>query len=481
MIPLLLLALAAGDVVVPAGQTLTLTEDLVLSGADRLDVQGSKSERCTIVGNGHSIRTAENWAGRIVITFCDLRGLGAPTVPALAVRAAGQGEVILRYGVFDACSSISLRTDGNSAARIVGCVFQENATVAVDKAREKSLPIIVASGSSTEPKAFLANRVYKSHLQIDGPNWRIGGDTDDESNLLIGWRSGIFATGPGTVVKNNYIHVLMPRTPEFPWWSQVASFTTARGALAENNVIRDGEWIVQFVEGEFRNNVICDINDHNFLRNGSTGRIHHNIFFAGRPDHPPGSQAGCIFVVYPPKDKEEGAEIFNNVFDANGVLNVPGVEVNPGGFVKAIRNNAFVRFNHQEKYVGHPQAMIRPKWDEPLTTPLPERLGYLDYNLYFSPGAKSHRLYALGVAGKAEKDAGFGKHDLVEADPKFKGPLPDVFPFEDADIQAGKVTVSQMLARFREIYTPEAGSPLIGAGDPADGAGTDIGAVPSKK
>jgi hypothetical protein len=291
----------------------------------------------------------------------------------------------------------------------------------------------------------------------------------------------VFATGAGTVVKGNYIHVLMPRTAEFPWWSQVASFTTARGALAEDNVIRDGEWIVQFVEGEFRNNVICDINDHNFLRNGSTGRIHHNIFFAGKPDHPPGSQSACIFVVYAPKEKEAGVEIFNNVFDANGVLNVPGVEVNPNGFVKSVRNNAFVRFNHQEKYIRHEQAMFSAQWEEALSTPPPNRLGYLDYNLYFSPGAKTHRLYALGVVGKAEKDDGFGKHDLVEVDPKFKGPLPSVFPFEDEDIKAGKVTVSQMLARFREIYAPAEGSPLLGAGDPADGPGTPIGPIPPGK
>jgi hypothetical protein len=121
--------------------------------------------------------------------------------------------------------------------------------------------------------------------------------------------------------------------------------------------------------------------------------------------------------------------------------------------------------------------MIRPHFQEPLTTPAPARLGYSDYNLYYSPQAKSHRVYGLGVAGKSEKDEGFGKHDLVEVDPKFKGPLPDVFPFDDADIKAGKVTVSRMLARFREIYSPAEGSPLIGAGDPADGAGTNIGAV----
>ncbi|MBV8882247.1 MAG: hypothetical protein JO332_19985, partial [Planctomycetaceae bacterium] len=385
MLTLLLLALAAGDTVLEAGQTLALTQDLVLSGSDSLDVRGTGNARCTIAGNGHSIRTTEQWTGRVRVSFCDLRGLGNVRAHALDTRGAGGSDVALDGCLFDQSSSLSLRTDGDSSARLTNCTILDNSTVAVDKAREKSLPVVIARGTSAAPKVFQGNRVYKSHLEIDAPNWLIA------DNLLIGWRSGIFAYGAGTVVKGNYIHTLMPRTEEFPWWSQVASFTSARGALAEHNVIRDGEWIVQFVEGEFRHNVVCDINDHNLLRNGSTGRIHHNIFFAGKPEHPPGSQSACIFVVYAPKREETGAEIFNNVFDANGILNVPGIEVGPRGFVKSVRNNAFLRFNHQDKYVRHAQAMYSPLWEEAPTTPPPNRVGYIDYNLYFNPTAKSHR------------------------------------------------------------------------------------------
>src|SRR6185295_11602181 len=360
MIALLLLALAAGDTVVEAGKTLTLTEDLVLAGGDGLDVRGTADQRCTIAGNCHSIRTAEKWTGRIRVNACDLKGLGSP---ALDLKGSGRAAILLENCDLDACGPVHLRTDDEAEARISNSLIRENSTVGVDKAREKSFPVVVARGGSKSPKQFLGNRVYKSHLEIDAPGWLI------KDNLLIGWRSGVFAYGAGTVVSDNYIHVLMPRTDVFPWWSQVASFTTARGALAEHNVIRDGEWIVQFVEGEFRDNVVCDINDHNFLRNGSTGRIHHNIFFAGKPDHPPGSQSACIYVVYAPKNGEAGTEIFNNVFDANGVLNVPGVEVNPNGFVKTVRNKAFVRFNHQEKFVRSGQAMFRPQWEEALSSP----------------------------------------------------------------------------------------------------------------
>jgi hypothetical protein len=281
----------------------------------------------------------------------------------------------------------------------------------------------------------------------------------------------------------------MPRSAEFPYWSQVATFTTARGAMAEHNVIRDGEWIVQFVEGEFHHNLICDINDHNLLRNGSAGRIHHNIFVAGRPDHPPGSQSGCIFIVYAPKDGQTGAEIFNNTFDAGDVLNIPGIEVNPGGLVKSLRNNVFFNFPHGEKYGKSGQAMVRPVWTEPLTDPAPVALGYADYNAFFSPKAKVKKNYALSVAGKTErKDAGFALNDLPrggardeQVDPKFKGPIPTAFVFDDKEIKSGAVTVSKILAHYRDLYSPGPGSPLIDAGDPADGEGTDIGAVDAGK
>ena len=63
--------------------------------------------------------------------------------------------------------------------------------------------------------------------------------------------------------------------------------------------------------------------------------------------------------------------------------------MNPKGFVKSLRNNAFVRFAHQEKFGRSEQAMIRPHFEESLTTPPPSRLGYSDYNLYHSPAAKS--------------------------------------------------------------------------------------------
>jgi hypothetical protein len=133
--------------------------------------------------------------------------------------------------------------------------------------------------------------------------------------------------------------------------------------------------------------------------------------------------------------------------------------------------------------------MIRTIWNDEPAEEKPARLGYADYNLFFNPGARSRRTYLLSVSGKTErKDAGFARNDIPrggrideQADPRFKGPIPKAFPFADDDIKARKIGVSKMLAFYREAYTPAAGSPLIGAGDPADGEATNIGAVGSSK
>src|SRR5436305_1089869 len=172
----------------------------------------------------------------------------------------------------------------------------------------------------------------------------------------------------------------MPITNEFPYYSQVSTFSTSKGAIGEHNVIRDGEWIVRFVEGEFRYNLITDIIDHDLMQNGSAGRIHHNLFVAGRSKSRPGSMSAHIAVIYPPKVPGEGIEIFNNVFDGGGWMDVPAVEVSAGAFVKSVRNNVFCNFAHKNRYYKGPQGVIRPGWNDKATDGKPARLGYADYN-----------------------------------------------------------------------------------------------------
>src|SRR4029078_3327671 len=118
--------------------------------------------------------------------------------------------------------------------------------------------------------------------------------------------------------------------------------------------------------------------------NGSNGRIHHNLFLAGTSDSRQGSMGACIGVSSHPKSPGEGIEVFNNVFDGGGRLDVPGIEVSPGAFVKSVRNNVFYNFAHKDRYFKGPQAMIRPSWNDETKEEKPARLGYADYNLFFN-------------------------------------------------------------------------------------------------
>ena len=61
------------------------------------------------------------------------------------------------------------------------------------------------------------------------------------------------------------------------------------------------------------------------------------------------------------------------------------------------------------------------------------------------------------------------------------GPLPEAVGRSLVEHQVVERVVSQMLEFYRNAYTPADGSPLIDAGWPNDGPGTDIGAVEAGK
>lgn len=487
----------AEAIVVAAGETHSLSADLVLRGDDVLRIEGTAEKPATLRGNRHRLLAEEKWSGSVQIKHCRIVELGGlpkrdaanlvsgPGPNAIDLKVAGKGTVAIEYCTFDGCAAVRLQLDGSSAAKFCFNTVLESTVVATSKDVDKSGDAFHAAGNSPEPKLFQGNFIPRGKVVIRGANWLIGGDTDAESNLFLGLRIGVNVEGKGTVVRGNYFHLRMPINEEFPYWSQVSVVTTGRDVVCEHNVIRDGEWIVRFVAGEFRYNVISDIIDHDLMQNGSNGRIHHNLFLAGTSDSRPGSMMGCIAVIYPPRNGDEGIEIFNNVFDGGGRLNVPAIEVASGAVVKSVRNNVFTNFAHSDQYYKRPHGMIRTTWNYESTKETPPRLGYADYNLFHSPLAKTPRNYLLSVKDKTVRtDAGFGLNDVPrggklneQAEPKFVGPLPKAFPFADEEIRDRKVGVSKMLAFYAAAYSPAKDSPLIGSGDPADGKSTNIGAI----
>lgn len=303
----------------------------------------------------------------------------------------------------------------------------------------------------------------------------IGGESDDEGNILVGMRIGIFAVGDKTSVKGNYLHQVLPVSEEHPYWSQVSTFSSK--SLAAHNVIREGHWVCRGIEGEFRHNLVLEAHGHNHLQIGKA-RVHHNIFARGSrtPDRlgtkvkiPAVSSINEVYA-------SDGFEVWNNTFDGEG-LSVGAIELSADSFMPSLRNNVFFNFTTSR--------IVGPAYNEKTTSPGPARLGYADYNLFFNPLSPNCVNYAVSVQGKAERrDDGFARNDVprqgrvnAQIDPRFKGPIPDGFPFADEEIKAAKVSVSRILAFYRDAYSPAESSPLINAGDPADGKGTWIGAI----
>lgn len=463
---------------------LGVSEHLVLSGDDVLEVRGTKEKPCRIDANGQQIKTTSDWRGWIKVNHCEFRGLGSAKLAALDLAAYGAGDkIVIENSAFHACGAIHLANNDNSGTIFRNNIVHANSMVPVTNLPSESPPGFRATGRSPARKLLQGNQVFRSVVLFENTgNWLVGGDKDEDANLFIGMRASLSIFNSTDVrVRGNYIHTEIPSFR----WSQVHAFSTnasCPGLIAEHNIIRHGQWVVRGLTGEFRYNLVLDADAHNFIV-GPAGRchIHHNIFARYCTVDP--NLNSSIAVIY----KADDIQIYNNTFDGGGKdlarrWHVPAIEVGPNAFLASLRNNVF--FNHPTRFANG-SATVRPGFTEKQTSPGPPRLGYADFNLFYNPDAAEKRNYALSVAGKTERiDAGFARNDLpaggardAQADPKFKGPIPDRFPFPDADLISRKVTVPQILAVYRDAYSPAAGSPLVNAGDPSDGPRLYIGAV----
>jgi hypothetical protein len=481
-------AAAAASRTLQPGQVLGISESIVLSGDDVLEVKGTAEKPCRIDANGQQIRTAANWKGRIKVSHCEFRGLGGSKLAALDLTASGKGDrIVIESSQFHACGAIHLRNEDESGTVFRNNTIRATSMVPVTNLPSESPPGFHATGPSPARKLFQGNRVDKSVVLFESArNWLIGGERDEHANVLVGMRASLSIHRCADVtVRGNYIHTDIPSYR----WSQVHTLAVVPpcpGLVIEHNVLRHGQWVVRGLAGQFRYNLVLDADAHNFIIGPSEDtHIHHNVFARYCTVDP--NLNSTIAVIYKAKD----VRIYNNTFDGGGKelarrWHVPVIEVGPEAFLTSLRNNVF--FNHPTRFASG-TATVRPGFGEKKTTPGPPRLGYADYNLFFNPDAAEQDNYALAVKGKTERiDAGFAQHDVpaggakdAQVDPKLSGPIPRRFPFRDDDILERKVTVAQILAHYRKAYAPAGGSPLLGAGDPADGRGSYIGAVGAGK
>jgi len=99
-----------------AGDVLGISEHLILSGDDVLDVRGTATKSCRIDANGQQIKTTAEWRGWIKVNYCEFRSLGSAKLAALDLAAFGQGDkIIIENSAFHACGPFTFPTTTTQA------------------------------------------------------------------------------------------------------------------------------------------------------------------------------------------------------------------------------------------------------------------------------------------------------------------------------------------------------------------------------
>ncbi len=271
-------------------------------------------------------------------------------------------------------------------------------------------------------------------------NWLVGDDGSDptKDNVCIGARVGLFFdSGCSSMhLRHNYLHHIY-----FGGWSQGACCEQGAFAsmLVEHCIIMGGSWPNRYVGGEFRYNLVMGFgNDEGLVwTNAPNGYVHHCVFYAY-----PGR--GQIFDPY----TFTGIRLLNNTFDganqdqsgANSIW-----QLFDGGFTG--HSNLFYRGVAPGVSLGGATVLDA------------------DYNGFFL------------VHTPFYSDSRTPAHDINGSDPKLTNPLTTSIAYDESQVWKRTLTVSQILAVYRTRYTPLAGSPLLGAGDPNPVPGNFIGAI----
>ncbi|HEX3695385.1 MAG TPA: right-handed parallel beta-helix repeat-containing protein [Polyangia bacterium] len=429
-------------------KTVELSADVVLTGATGYELTGTAAGRIRLNGNGHRILSmGDNVSGPLTLKYVDLFNVVDSTSainPGINVTTSG--AVTIENSIIDSTGTVQLTINGTAPASIRGNTFRSNMRQPLGQepgpagAPGYSFPAFTVNGSSMGAKVFAGNNVGAGWAAFENAsNWLVGGDTDADSNVLIGPRVGIFMeNSKNSQVRRNYSHHVFRGG-----WSQGSNFELGGSStiVVEHNVIRDSSWPVRGVGCEFRYNLVVQAGHEWLWADHSNSYIHHNLFVGGDND------IAGILGIYTPK----GVRIVNNTFDAqNGPIVVTAVLV--GDAEMTLNSNLIMNV---------PKAPTVSLKTGTLTA---------DYNLFFNPQTTNY------------SDNRKPAHDLGgtngEVNPMLKSPPPtSPFDIDDSAIWQRTTTVGQILKIYRTNYTPQTGSPAIDAGDPAGGAGNDVGAI----
>lgn len=442
------------DPVPSHANTVNLTSDLVLTGNTNLDWSDA-----IVRGNGHTVTAASGYSGKINIHDSFVTGL-ASFDNKVGINVTTSGGVDISGSIFEATAPLRLVANGSAPISLTGNELRSTNYVTYVSADPTRSPILDISGNTSGAKVMQGNNIGAGIVLITGMSgWQIGGLHDSEGNVLVGPRCVVVLDGsPNATIQGNYMH-----HDYYGGFSQGFNlqFSGNTTALAEHNVIRDSSWPLQSFGGEFRYNLMIN-SGHTFARGSqSQAKYHHNLFVHTQA---PNSQYDGAIYVY---NSEKNLVFDNNTVDVGGAVadyNAPALVLGSANVSFAsVRNNVFTQFSPS-------RAIVAGAAGESSVSSA--RIAKADYNAWFNPLATGTPHYAPGIVSGTP-----GAHD-VNGDMMFTGDVPQVpYQLDEGAVWLRRSGVSQVLAYYRGLYAPRAGSPLIDAGDPADGAGNDIGAV----
>ncbi|HXJ71446.1 MAG TPA: hypothetical protein VNM37_01290, partial [Candidatus Dormibacteraeota bacterium] len=163
-------------------QTLTLTQDLVLSGSQSLQMIGSNVSggRVRINGNGFRIRTSGAWTGHLTLRYADVVGLGKLNDGLLAMDLTTTVPLTVENCDFDACGKLAFTLNGTATGSISSNEFRANTLVPLSQYPDEtygdlsSYPALQLLGNSTGQKLYRANNMGAGWLRLTGVNhWTI--------------------------------------------------------------------------------------------------------------------------------------------------------------------------------------------------------------------------------------------------------------------------------------------------------------------
>ncbi len=486
-------ASVAPTVNVAAGATLSLTADIVLTNTDNFVAGDDSGARCVIHGNGFSIQAPQDlngagWTGTLSIHNCDVDGLGQASAPSIDAYAAGMGAISIVGSTFSTSSRFNLNISAHVSVTFNGNTLNDDTTTPEVIALMDSLPIFWSTGSSDGTKVFQGNHIFRGRIKFTSSSgWLIGGSMPGDGNIMFGVRTGIeLESDTMMTVRGNYSRTDVGGD----MWNQVKNLAVDLGAggnVIEHNVFIGLNWLVEMDGGgELRYNLFIDNIERGWVLvwADADAKVHHNIAVSTRDNQ--SQPLGGIVVEQGAAGSLPTTEIYNNTLDLGGTCTPSleaGVMLKGDSMLGSLRSNALV--DVREVGWTTPPGLVRA-----YDTQGGDHIMYADYNLFWTPDSPVKVNYAVTVPGKTERtSAGFALNDVpkggavdAQVDPMFAGvagvgKVPRTFPFDEKDLVTGKLTVCQILAYYRQIYTPGAGSPLIDSGDPADGAGNDVGAV----